>query len=166
MAALKSHAVQSAGTYTQKPVDHLSLTYENRLLRRKRLVAAHGTVVMLDLSEVISLNAGDALILEDGGLVRVDAAPEALIEVRGAHLHRLAWHIGNRHTPCQVVDARLLIKRDHVLRDMLVKLGATVREVCEPFQPEGGAYGHGRTHGHSHSHDPHEDPNAHLHSHE
>lgn len=160
MAALKSHAVASAGTYTQQPVDHLSLTYENRLLRRKRLVTAHGTVVLLDLSEVISLNANDALILEDGGLVRIDAAPETLIEVRGAHLHRLAWHIGNRHTPCQIEDDRLLILDDHVLRKMLTHLGAELADVVEPFTPEGGAYGHGRTFGHSHG------PADHAHSHD
>ncbi|HCQ64977.1 MAG TPA: urease accessory protein UreE, partial [Rhodobacteraceae bacterium] len=76
-------------------------------------------------------------------------AAEDLLEIRG-DLTRLAWHIGNRHTPCQIEPARLLIQRDHVLHDMLVKLGAEVSEVVAPFMPEGGAYGHGRTHGHAH----------------
>ena len=88
--------------------------------------------------------------MEDGRLIEVIAAKEDLLEVTGDDLPRLAWHIGNRHTPCQIEEGRLLIQRDHVIRDMLGKTGATVREVVEPFTPEGGAYGHGRTHGHSH----------------
>jgi urease accessory protein len=63
---------------------------------------------------------------------------------------RIAWHIGNRHTPCQIAPDRVLIRQDKVLRRMLEGLGATVTEVTAPFTPEGGAYGHGRTHGHTH----------------
>ena len=96
------------------------------------------------------MNAGDAFVLEDGRRIGVRAAVEPLLEVTGPDLVRLAWHVGNRHTPCQIEAERLLIQRDHVLRDMLEKLGATLREVDEPFTPEGGAYGHGRTHGHAH----------------
>jgi urease accessory protein len=84
------------------------------------------------------------------------------VRAPGATLARLAWHIGNRHTPCQVEADRLLIQRDHVLEDMLTRLGAKITHIEEPFRPEIGAYGHGRTHGHSHSHDPHADPNAHI----
>jgi urease accessory protein len=79
-------------------------------------------------------------------------------------LHRIAWHIGNRHTPCQIEADRLLIQRDHVIADMLRLIGAQVREVVEPFTPEGGAYGHGRTHGHDHSHA--HGPVAHSHDHD
>lgn len=157
---LKCHAVAPAGTFSQTPNDHISLTYENRLLRRKRLVTAHGAPVFLDLAEVTNLNAGDALVCDDGALVRIDAAPETLIEVRGDQLHRFAWHIGNRHTPCQIETDRLLILDDHVLRAMLVHLGADVADVTEPFTPEGGAYGHGRTFGHSHG------PADHAHEHD
>ena len=78
------------------------------------------------------------------------AAEEDLLEITGPDLVRLAWHIGNRHMPCQIEADRLLIQRDHVIRDMLNHLGATLREVSEPFTPEGGAYGHGRTHAHAH----------------
>ncbi len=78
------------------------------------------------------------------------AAEEPLIEITGPDLPRLAWHIGNRHMPCQIEPDRLLIQRDHVIRDMLEKLGATLRNVSERFTPEGGAYGHGRTHSHAH----------------
>ena len=69
---------------------------------------------------------------------------------QGDDLVRLAWHIGNRHCPCQLEPARRLSQNDHVIRDMLTKPGATWRDVPEPFIPEGGAYGHGRTHSHAH----------------
>ncbi|MCW8843077.1 MAG: urease accessory protein UreE, partial [Rhodobacteraceae bacterium] len=83
-------------------------------------------------------------------LIEVKAAEEDLFEIAGGDLTRLAWHIGNRHTPCQIEAGRLLIQRNHVMHDMLEKLGATITEITAPFTPEGGAYGHGRTHGHSH----------------
>jgi len=147
------------------PMDRVTLTYEDRYLRRRTVPTEAGTEVLIDLPTACSLNHGDRLILGDGRHVEVTAAPEDLLEVRAddpAILARLAWHIGNRHTPCQVEPGRLLIQSDHVLKDMLGKLGAETAHVTEPFHPEGGAYGHGRTHGHSHSHDPHEDPNAHI----
>ena len=121
------------------------------MLRRRRLVTAGEREILVDLAETVSLNHGDRLQLVDGGLVEVRAAPEALLEVTG-DLPRLAWHIGNRHTPCQILAHRLLIQQDHVLQAMLEGLGAHVRPVEEPFTPEGGAYGHGRTMGHDHGH--------------
>ena len=127
----------------------VSLTYNNRLLRRKVLTTGAGERFLVDLRHTTSLDHGDAFELGDGRIVRVSAAPEELIEVRG-NLVRLAWHIGNRHMPCQIEPDRLLIQRDHVIHDMLLKLGAEVRETSEPFTPEGGAYGHGRTRGHAH----------------
>ena len=75
-----------------------------------------------------------------------------------AVLARLAWHVGNRHTPAEIGDGRILVQRDHVIEEMLARLGAAVRHVTAPFRPEGGAYGHGRTHGHHHGgaeDDPH-----------
>ncbi|ETW13676.1 urease accessory protein UreE [Roseivivax marinus] len=144
----------------------VSLDYEARFLRRKVLPLDDGRSVLVDLSQTTSLNHGDVLICEDGTEVRVAAAAEPLLAVTG-DLVRLAWHIGNRHTPCQVEAERLLIRRDHVMRDMLGRLGATVEEVTAPFRPEGGAYGHGRTHGHdhSHAHGPEGHNHAHPHSH-
>ncbi len=127
----------------------LTLTYEDRLIRRKRLLTDQGEAVLVDLPETVSLAHGDALVLSDGRLATVVAAPEPLIEVRG-DLARLSWHIGNRHTPCQIFPDRLLIREDHVMADMLFRLGADVARVIAPFTPEGGAYGHGRTLGHAH----------------
>lgn len=130
--------------------DSVTLSYDDRFLRRKRLVSDGGLAFLLDLERTTSLNQGDLLVLEDGRGIEVRAAAEPLLEVTGPDLVRLAWHIGNRHTPCQIEAGRLLIQRDHVMRDMLGRIGAALREVVEPFTPEGGAYGHGRTHGHSH----------------
>lgn len=156
---LSCNTVCKDGVVTSQSV---SLTYESRYLRRRLLTTDEGESFLLDLPEPIDLREGDALILDDSSAIRVVAAAEPLAEVRaeGRTLARLAWHVGNRHTPCEVRDDRLLIQRDHVLEDMLARLGAEVVHVEAPFNPEGGAYGHGRTHGHSHSHDPHEDPNA------
>jgi len=130
--------------------DVVTLSYDDRFLRRKMLTTMRAEQFLVDLGHTTSLDHGDAFALEDGRLIEVVAAKEDLLEVTGDDLPRLAWHIGNRHTPCQIEEDRLLIQRDHVIRDMLDKVGATVREVVEPFTPEGGAYGHGRTHGHSH----------------
>ena len=123
------------------------MDYEARLLRRKRLESAGGRAFLVDFAEVQSVDEGQCFVLEDGSRIGIRAAPEALIEVRG-DLPRLAWHIGNRHTPCRIEPDRLLIRADHVLAKMLRGLGANLAEVTEPFRPEGGAYGHGRTFGH------------------
>ena len=143
--------------------DHVSLDYDARFLRRRVVTTQTGAQVLVDLPKTTSLTHGDALQTAAGDLIGVLAAPEPLLEVTGAGLHRTAWHIGNRHTPCQIEETRLLIQRDHVMADMLAKLGALVHEVTEPFTPEGGAYGHGRTHGHDHSHQhgPEEHPHEH-----
>ena len=145
--------------------DSLSLPYDARWRRRGLLSTDGGEEVLLDLPEAIELKEGCALALSDGRWIAIRCAPEPLAEARAEDaqgLARLAWHIGNRHTPCEVQESRLLIRRDHVLEHMLEHLGAAIAHVEEPFRPEGGAYGHGRTHGHSHSHDPHHDPDAHM----
>ena len=141
--------------------DHVTLTYDDRFLRRKVLATGGGLRFLVDLEHTTSLNAGDVFVLEDGRLIAVIPAAEQLLEVRG-NLTRLAWHIGNRHMPAQIDDGRILIQRDHVIRDMLARLGAELRDVEEPFTPEGGAYGHGRTHSHSHGHE-HDAAPAHPH---
>ena len=126
------------------------LDYDARFLRRKRLVTLQGEGFLVNLAETTSLDAGDCLELDDGRLIAVRAAEEPLLVISGAALPRYAWHIGNRHTPCQIEEDRLLIRQDHVLEAMLTQLGATVARAFEPFTPEGGAYGLGRTMGHEH----------------
>jgi urease accessory protein len=132
--------------------ERVVLSYDERFLRRKRLICESGASVMVDLAETVSLEDGDALVTDTGQRVAVVAAQEPVIEVRGPNLARLAWHIGNRHTPCQVDEGHLVIRRDHVLEAMLRGLGADLTPVIAPFRPEGGAYGHGRTMGHDHFH--------------
>ena len=129
--------------------DSVTLDYEGRFLRRKRLISRAGTSFLVDLAETVSLDPGDAFCLDDGTLVGVIAAMEPCLRVEGP-LPRLAWHIGNRHTPCQILDDHLLIRADHVLEAMLRGLGAAVIPTMSAFAPEGGAYGHGRTLGHDH----------------
>ena len=129
--------------------DRIVLAYDERFLRRKRLTCESGASVMVDLPETVSLNDGDALLTDDGRKLAIVAATEPVVIVKG-NLPRLAWHIGNRHTPCEVMATHLVIRRDHVLEDMLKTLGAEVTFALAPFRPEGGAYGHGRTLGHAH----------------
>lgn len=133
--------------------DTVVLDYEGRFLRRKRLVSRAGLSFLVDLPETVSLDPGDAFLLEDGRLIGVDAAMEPCLRVEGS-LPRLAWHIGNRHTPCQIAEDHLLIRADHVLDGMLRGLGARVTPTMAAFAPEGGAYGHGRTMGHDHGFHP------------
>jgi urease accessory protein len=163
-----SHSVIRAA---DGPFDgEIALDYDARLLRRKRLTADSGDF-LLDLPEVTSLNDGDAFALSDGRRIVVRADSEPVIQIRGP-LARLAWHIGNRHTPCQIRDDHLVIRQDHVLQAMLELLGAELTLTDAPFTPEGGAYGHGRTFGHdhgpethSHDHDHHDHGHDHGHGH-
>lgn len=134
-----------------KPIDVVVLTHDQRHVRRKLLHMQHDDVVMLDLKEPVQLGHGDLLLTETGETIEVIAAQELLYEVTPKdrlHLVELAWHLGNRHLPAQIEGERILILRDHVIRNMLAGLGATVREVCEPFHPLRGAY-------HGHGHHPH-----------
>ncbi len=129
------------------PDDVVIMDYEARFLRRKVLTTESGFRFLVDLAKTISLQLHDAFVLEDGRLVGVVPAKEDLLEIKG-DLIRYAWHIGNRHTPCQIEPGRLLIQDNHVMKDLLLKLGASVEEVYEPFLAEGGAYGNTRTHAH------------------
>lgn len=143
--------------------DEVVLDYESRLLRRRKLTCASdngysdtGTGdlgcgdFLVDLPEVVSLEDGDAFVLSDGRQVVVRAMSEPVMVIRG-HLARLAWHIGNRHTPCRIEADRLIVRQDHVLEAMLRRLGAEICHNRMPFCPEGGAYGQGRTVGHDHN---------------
>ena len=127
----------------------VTLDYEARLLRRRLLTLDDGRDVLVDLPATVSLDEGD-LLAGDGLRVAVRAAPEPCHVVTGPELARYAWHVGNRHAPCEIEADALVIRADPVMADMLGRLGATLAETVRPFRPEGGAYGHGRTLGHSH----------------
>jgi urease accessory protein len=144
------------------PADVLRLDYDARLVRRRRLTTEGGRHVHLDLPEVTDLTHHAGLRLPDGTEIAIEAAAEPVLILRG-DLPRLAWHIGNRHTPCQMGGDHLVIRADHVLRGMLEGLGAEIEAATRPFRPEGGAYGHGRTMGHSHGPEDHEHDHDHAH---
>lgn len=141
-----------AGEPADQPVESVVLAHDQRHLRRKLLHLQNGEMVMLDLKDAVLFSSGDKLVVENGDLVEVIAAEEKLFAIKPRdrlHLIELAWHLGNRHLAAQIEEERILILRDHVIRDMLEGLGATVSEVQEPFQPARGAY-HGH---HAHAHD-------------
>jgi urease accessory protein len=144
-----AQTLHRSGHWPRLATGRVVLGYDERFLRRKRLTMASGDAFLVDLAETTNLLAGDAFELDDGRLVEIAAAEEPVLVIRG-DLVRLAWHIGNRHTPCQIEPDRLVIRADHVLADMLRGLGAIVTEAQAPFTPEGGAYGMGRTMGHAH----------------
>src|SRR3954466_6456944 len=167
--------------WTQSAADTVVLDFDDRHRRRMAMTGTRGLEFLLDLENAVALRGGDALVLEDGRLVEVVAAPEPLLEIRGHdphHLIRVGWHLGNRHLPTQIMAKGLRIRRDHVIEAMVKGLGARVIEIEAPFDPEGGAYasahapateggGHaGRDHAshghHDHgSHDHHQGPHDH-----
>jgi urease accessory protein len=128
----------------------VTLEFEARFLRRKRMMTDCGTAFIVDLAETVSVDAGDAFVLDDDRQIIIQAAAEPVMEIRHEGLAKIAWHIGNRHTPCEIRQDCLVIRRDHVLEDLLIRLGAVLAKTEAPFNPEGGAYGVGRTHGHAH----------------
>lgn len=133
-------------------VDRIVLDHGDRHRRRLAMRGVGGLAFLLDLTEPAMLDDGDALALEDGRLVWVEAAPEPLLEIRAESplaLKRLIWHIGNRHIPAEIVDEAVYIGFDHVLAEMVRGLGGTAEPVERPFRPEGGAYA-GEAAGHHH----------------
>jgi len=143
-----------AADVTAAPYDTITLAADERRLRRKVLRLMGGDEIFIDFPSAVTLGHKDALQLEDGRLAGILAADEPLYEIRGrdrTHLIRLAWHLGNRHLPAQLEETRILIRRDHVIADMLKGLGATVTPIEAPFSPEHGAY-HDHSHGSSEGH--------------
>ena len=157
----RATAVASADNWpTDRQCATVTLDYDGRYRRRIRLVTDEGKAFLLDLPQAMRLGEGDGLALEDGGYVRVIAAAEAVADLNcqgSSGTARIAWHIGNRHIPIQVLpDGALRIRDDHVIVDMAQKLGADVHRHQAPFAPEPGAYAprnsepHGHTHAHAH----------------
>ena len=160
---IRATRVFAAEKWSHVATDRVVLDYDRRHRRRFAMTGEKGTEFLLDLPEAAALREGDGLLLEDGRIIEVKAAPEPLAEIAatdGAHLLRLAWHLGNRHLPTQILGDRLRIRRDHVIEAMVVGLGAKVTEVLAPFDPEGGAYGHD-----PHDHDQHVHDHGHDHDH-
>src|ERR1700719_845807 len=162
---IRATQVRSSHRWSEPPADTVVLDFDDRHRRRMAMTGTRGLEFLLDLENATVLRGGDALVLDDGRLIEVVAAPEPLAEIRGTdpqHLVRVAWHLGNRHLPTQITAKGLRIRRDHVIEAMVKGLGARVIEIEAPFDPEGGAYA-GGGHVHPSESDPHRHA-AHDHS--
>lgn len=166
---IKANFISNKGSWQAKAADTIVLDYEGRHRRRVVMQGVRGTEFLLDLPEAVILRNGDALVLEDGRLVEIVAAPEELAEVRcgdARQLARVAYHLGNRHVNVEVLANRLRIRRDHVLEEMVRGLGAKVAHIEAPFEPDSGAYEAAESHGHHvHGHD-HQHDHGHHHGHD
>jgi len=154
MAMLKATQRIDAG----EPESTLTLPLEQRVKARLRSKLDDGREIGLFLDRGPIMRGGDLLQCEDGTIVQVKAAAEPVSVVKTVDAHLLAracYHLGNRHTPLQILNGELRYQHDHVLDEMLHKLGLQTAFANLPFEPEPGAYGeHGsdHVHGHSHSH--------------
>jgi urease accessory protein len=174
---IRATRVRGQHRWSEAPADTVVLDFDDRHRRRMAMTGTHGLEFLLDLENAVALRGGDALVLDDSRLIEVVAAPEPLAEIRcndPHHLVRVAWHLGNRHLPTQIMAKALRIRRDHVIEAMVKGLGARVIEIEAPFDPEGGAYaGSGHAHApesHSHDHAAHDhsshDHDDHRHHHD
>jgi urease accessory protein len=153
---LRVTSIKPAGEWNNAAArDRVILDAGDRNRRRIVMTGDNGTQFLLDVEKPVSLRDGDGLVLDDGSMVLVVGAPEALIEISaGSALDavRLAWHLGNRHTDVQIVGDRIRIRRDHVLEDMLRGLGATLAALDAAFDPESPTpsqeHAHHQGHGH------------------
>ena len=136
-----SFKIISQNDKKQDIFDNITLTYEERFIRRKKLTTDNGTAFLVNLSETVSINENNFFELENGNLIKV---------LSGENIKQIIWHLGNRHLPTQIEENRVLIQDDAVILDMILKLNGNVKKVFEKFNPEGGAYGLGRTHSHKH----------------
>ncbi|MBS0559348.1 MAG: urease accessory protein UreE [Proteobacteria bacterium] len=142
--------------------DRVLVDHDRRHRRRIVLRTEAGRDLLIDLPQAARLRHGDGLALDGGGVVLVEAKPEALLEIHAhdeGELVRIAWHLGNRHLPVQLLGDRIRIRADHVIAEMVEGLGGHVEEIEAPFDPEAGAYAGG----HHHHHD--DDDHGHGHGH-
>jgi urease accessory protein len=166
---IRATQVKPQHRWTDAPADTVVLDFDDRHRRRMAMTGTRGLAFLLDLENATALRGGDALVLEDGRLVEVVAAAEPLVEIKGSdphHLIRVAWHLGNRHLPTQIMPKALRIRRDHVIEAMVKGLGARVIEIEAPFDPEGGAYAEAAAHGHAHHDHAHGDHGHDHHAHD
>jgi urease accessory protein len=137
-----------------RPVaDTVILDYAQRSAQKIAVTGLKGGQFEIALAEPARLRTDDALLLDDGSVIEVVAAPEPLIEARAAdlaHLARLAWHLGDRHVPTQLFANRIRVRREPAIETLLRSLGGKLTAIEAPFEPEGGAYAH--EHGHEHHH--------------
>ncbi|HVY16584.1 MAG TPA: urease accessory protein UreE [Rhodopila sp.] len=138
-----------------KEIDQVLIDYDRRFRRRILLTTVSGREILIDQPQAVRLREGDGLAVGDG-FIRVRAKPEPCMEIHAhdeGELVRIAWHLGNRHLPVQLLGERIRIRADHVIGDMVEGLGGHVDLVDAPFDPEAGAYAGG----HQHHHDDDDD---------
>jgi urease accessory protein len=140
------------GTEAPPGASRLVLPFERRCVSRQAARLSDGREAQLFLPRGTVLRHGDILEADDGTRVVVEAAPEHVLVVRASDraLARAAYHLGNRHVAVEVGDGVLKLAHDHVLEAMLRGLGVAVEPAHAPFEPESGAYAHGRSHAHEH----------------
>ncbi|MDV7339584.1 urease accessory protein UreE [Terasakiella sp. A23] len=135
-------------------ISTVTLAYDDRHRRRIKMTADNGEDFLLDLAQATYLAEGDLLELEDGKTIMVKAALEDVLEVTPKDIEataRIAWHIGNRHMPIQILaDGKMRLRYDHVLEHMIEVLGGACEKKTAAFAPEPGAYKAGGGHGHAH----------------
>ena len=162
----RAFAVLAATHRRDRPVvDTVILDYAQRCAQKITVTGVKGGAIKIDMDEPVRLRTDDLLVLDDGSLVEVVSAPELLIEARGndvAALARLAWHLGDRHVPVQVLANRIRVQHDPAIETFLKSLGAKLTMIEAPFEPEGGAYASSHGHDHAHDHDHH---HGHSHGH-
>ena len=150
-----------------KRATSITLDWDVRQKSRFESTDSAGRQVGVFLQRGQVVRGGDVLVGEDGSLLKVQAAPQAVLRITHCTAHgtpfdltRAAYHLGNRHVPIELQADHLKIEPDHVLADMLRAMHLIVNEVHESFEPENGAYGeHGGGHRHgsddAHGHDHH-----------
>ena len=148
----------------------VELDWDVRQKSRFDATDSNGRAFGVFLSRGTLVRGGDMLVLEDGSLVRVQAAPQEVLRITACSQHgspfdltRAAYHLGNRHVPIELQPDHLKIEPDHVLADMLRAMHMTVVTVQEAFEPEGGAYS---SQGHSHAAHQHVDHSHGDHDHD
>jgi urease accessory protein len=149
---MRAESVLPAGSWDlARTVDRVMVDFDRRHRRRIVLATDGGREVLLDLPQAVRLRHGDGLVLDGGGVVQVCAKPERLLEIHAhneGELVRIAWHLGNRHLPVQLLGDCIRIRADHVIEEMVEGLGGHVDAIEAPFDPEAGAYAGGHQHHH------------------
>ena len=153
----RSSNILAAGAWSAaRATDSVRIDHDGRHRRRIMLRTEGGAEVLLNLPHAARLRHGDGLELDDGSVVRVEARPEPLAEIHAhdeSELVRIAWHLGNRHLPVQLVGDRIRIRADHVIEEMVEGLGGHVEHIEAAFDPEAGAYAGGHHHHHDDDHE-------------
>jgi len=177
MLEIRSKLKIPRAAYKVEVRGRLKLPFEARQKSRLRTKLESGEEVGLMLPRGEILRGGDLVTASDGRVIEIVAEPEKLLNIESKELAKIAYHLGNRHVPVQVAGNFLRIAADHVLEEMVRKLGASVSSIEAAFEPEAGAYagghhqhdemGHGgKIHdhhqGHDHAHD-HDHDHGHVH---